>query len=76
MPGKDNMMSFAHNVEAATGVYGGYHDSPLGKKEPLNHPKNCKHECCYGFNRAFCWPCMKKIMEEHNAAKKVTPQEG
>ena len=51
-----------------------YGRSPIGQKEPLAHPKNCKNECPYGYGRAFCWPCMKKIMGEHKAAG-VTPQE-
>jgi len=49
--------------------------SVIGQKEPLAHPKNCKHECPYGYGRAFCWPCMAKILADHRAARKVTPQE-
>jgi len=49
--------------------------SVIGQKEPLAHPKNYKHECPYGHGRAFCWPCMAKILAEHRAARKVTPQE-
>ena len=37
----------------------------IGAKEPLAHPCNCDHECPYGYDRAFCFPCMKKIMAEH-----------
>lgn len=28
------------------------------------HPQNCKTECTYGRNRAFCFPCMAKILSE------------
>lgn len=47
------------------------YSSVIGKKEPLPHPQNCKTECPYGYGRAFCFPCMAKIMSEHNAAKKA-----
>ena len=46
----------------------------IGKRIPNAHPHNCKHECPYGMDRAFCFPCMKKIMEEHNARKKPAVQ--
>ena len=36
--------------------------SVLGKKEPIAHPVNCRTECPYGKGKAFCFPCMKKIM--------------
>lgn len=48
-------------------------DSPVGQNEPAAHPKNCRTECPYGKNRAFCFPCMKKIMSERKAA--TTSQE-
>ena len=57
-------MSYSYNVARTTGVYGGYERSPIGQKEPLNHPKNCKCECPYGYDKAFCFPCYKKIMAE------------
>lgn len=40
-----------------------------GRSEPVAHPQNCKHECPYGHDRAFCFPCMAKILSEHRAAK-------
>ena len=45
--------------------------SIIGKKEPLPHPKNCKTECPYGYGKAFCFPCMAKIMAETRTAKKA-----
>lgn len=42
----------------------------IGQREPLEHPQNCKTECPYGYGRSFCFPCMAKILREHNAAKK------
>lgn len=41
-----------------------YVPTPMGQKEPLNHPANCKNECPYGYDKAFCFPCYKKIMSE------------
>ena len=35
-----------------------------GAKPPVNHPQNCKEECPYGYDKAFCFPCYKKLMEE------------
>ena len=51
------------------------YSSVIGQKEPLAHPKNCHSECPYGHGRAFCFPCMAKIMSEHSAAKKAIPKE-
>lgn len=65
---EDLSMSREYNVERTmTGNY----SSVIGKKEPLAHPQNCKTECPYGYGRAFCFPCIAKIMSEHNAAKKA-----
>ena len=41
----------------------------IGRAEPIAHPQNCKQECAYGYNRPFCFPCMKKIVAEQRAAK-------
>lgn len=41
----------------------------------LEHPVNCKTECPYGYARAFCYPCMAKIMEEMKEAKKLDTRE-
>ena len=59
-------MSREYNVmQTMTNNY----SSVIGKKEPLAHPQNCRTECPYGYGRSFCFPCMAKIMAEHNAAK-------
>lgn len=42
----------------------------IGRPEPVAHPLNCNAECPYGKGKSFCFPCMAKIMAEHNAAKK------
>ena len=42
---------------------------PINKKDQISHPKNCKNECPYGRDRAFCFPCMAKILAEHKAAR-------
>lgn len=54
-----------------TGVTGENYSSVIGKKMPLAHPCNCKTECPYGYDRAFCFPCMAKIMAEFRAGKKT-----
>lgn len=65
-------MSREYNIkQTMTSSY----SSVIGKKEPLPHPQNCRTECPYGYGRAFCFPCMAKIMAEHNAVKKKSVQE-
>ena len=49
--------------------------SVIGKPEPIAHPKNCRTECPYGHGKAYCFPCMKKILAEQNAGKKAEQQE-
>ncbi len=49
--------------------------SAINAKIPNAHPCNCKHECPYGKDKAFCFPCMKKIMEEHRAVKRSVVKE-
>lgn len=34
-------------------------------------PHNCKTPCPYGNGTTFCFPCMAKIMNEHNALRKA-----
>lgn len=64
-------MSREYNVmQTMTNNY----SSVIGKKEPLAHPQNCRTECPYGYGRNFCFPCMAKIMAEHNATKKNTQE--
>ena len=36
-------------------------------KSPISHPKNCSSECPYGHDRAFCFPCYKKLMAERKS---------
>ena len=36
--------------------------SVIGKKFPNSHPVNCKEECPYGLDKAFCFPCYKRLM--------------
>ncbi len=48
--------------------------SAIGQKEPVSHPENCRHECPYGYDRSFCFPCYAKIMagnKERRVATKV-----
>ena len=44
--------------------------SVMGKKEPVAHPCNCKCECPYGYGRAMCFPCMERILHDHQAGKR------
>ena len=41
-----------------------------GVKPPVSHPQNCKKECPYGYDKAFCFPCYKKLMEEMRGKRK------
>ena len=41
-----------------------------GAKPPVSHPQNCKEECPYGYDKAFCFPCYKKLMEEMRSKRK------
>ena len=29
---------------------------------PRSHPQNCPTECPYGYDRAFCFPCYKRLL--------------
>lgn len=51
------------------------YSSVIGRPEPVAHPLNCNAECPYGKGKSFCFPCMAKIMAEHNAAKKGNVKE-
>ncbi len=33
-------------------------------------PLNCNHPCCYGRRRNYCWPCLKKLIDENTAKKR------
>ena len=54
-------MSAAHNRENTTGVNGTRYG--IGNRPPISHPQNCSHECPYGHDRSFCFPCYKKLVE-------------
>lgn len=45
------------------------YSSVMGKKEPVAHPCNCKCECPYGYGRAMCFPCMERILHDHQTRK-------
>ena len=65
---EDETMSYGYNVlsNASSQVYG----SNMGAKPPINHPQNCKCECPYGYDRAFCFPCYKKLMMDMASKKR------
>ena len=49
--------------------------SLVGQKLPLPLPMNCKTPCCYGYGRAFCFPCYAditglKVSDKREAATK------
>ena len=69
-------MSAEFNRMKTLGVTGSHISSCVGKKEQLAHPCNCKNECPYGYGRAFCFPCMARIMTSHRANRIVTPMKG
>lgn len=52
-----------------SGTKRGSHE-PYTREGAIPSPCNCKTPCCYGRARSYCWPCMKKIVEDHNANKK------
>ena len=71
-PEGDDYMSNTYRIMINMGAVGAKTSSSvIGRGEPLAHPVNCRSECPYGLGRAFCYPCMKKIMSEHLAALKV-----
>ena len=34
-----------------------------GDPKPVT-PVNCKHPCCYGMGRPFCFPCLQDIVKD------------
>lgn len=66
-------MSKAYNVRQ--GMIGNGYVGCVGLKEPIAHPVNCKNECPYGYNRAFCFPCMLKIERECKTVRKARNME-
>ena len=58
-----NEMSREYNVkQVSTGQIVATGVASVGSQ--IAHPQNCKTECPYGRNRAFCFPCMAKILSE------------
>lgn len=37
----------------------------IGQKEPLAHPCNCRTECPFGYGKAYCFPCLAKIIHDY-----------
>ncbi len=62
--------SIIHIHRTPAGTKKGGH-APFIKNESVPSPSNCNNPCCYGSGRSFCWPCMKRIREDHNTNKKV-----
>ncbi|MDD6480900.1 MAG: hypothetical protein PUF65_01300 [Lachnospiraceae bacterium] len=52
-----------------TGVYGIHYESVEGKTT-VSQTRNCEKKCPYGYDRAFCFPCYKKLMEEMRSKRK------
>ena len=73
--GEGEEMSRTMNMIDAINSEGRVFISVVGMPEPIAHPVNCKHECPYGHDRAFCFPCYAKIMAEHRARQKKTTLE-
>lgn len=67
-------MLASFNAARATGALGAYCSPTIGARMPIDHPSNCKHECPYGYGRSFCFPCYKKIMEDHRKKKNEAEQ--
>ena len=67
---EEEIMSDRYGWEVPISTKGVPIRSAIGAKEPVAHPKNCCHECPYGYDRAFCFPCHAKILAEHKERKK------
>ena len=50
----------------------------LGGRIPTPQPLNCKNHCPYGYGRAFCFPCMKKILGQdvESSQEEDAPEKG
>lgn len=48
----------------------GRHNRGIGERLPVSHPVNCNQECPYGFDKAFCFPCYKKLLAEMRKKKR------
>ena len=45
--------------------------SATDNKSPVEYPRNCSDVGCpYGRDRAFCFPCYARILDEHREAKR------
>ena len=45
--------------------------SGIGGRPPISHPQNCSHECPYGHDKSFCFPCYKKLVEDMRKKKET-----
>lgn len=45
--------------------------SGIGGRPPISHPQNCSHECPYGHDKSFCFPCYKKLVEDMRKKRKT-----
>lgn len=45
--------------------------SGIGGRPPISHPQNCSHECPYGHDKSFCFPCYKKLVENMRKKKET-----
>ena len=62
---EEEIMSDRYGWEVPVSTKGVPIRSAIGAKEPVAHPKNCRTECPYGYDKAFCFPCMAKLMREY-----------
>ena len=53
------------------GAKGSSEVSVIGKKFPNSHPVNCKEECPYGLDKAFCYPCYRRLMAGKNKSSRT-----
>ncbi|MBP5607919.1 MAG: hypothetical protein J6X66_06590 [Lachnospiraceae bacterium] len=67
-------MTLEYSVRKATKVMMLNDVCMIGRKPPVAHPQNCRNECPYGHDRAYCFPCMKMIMEERRKARENTEE--
>lgn len=70
-------MSARYNANALCSN-GGVPSRIIGGKMPVPQPTNCKNHCPYGYGKAFCFPCMKKILGQDVEPPKeeANPEEG
>ena len=64
-------MSRENQKLEAAGATGKNDNAVLEKDKTIAHPRNCRTECQYGYNRSMCFPCYAKLMAEHRKAMKT-----